>query len=167
MYCRSRPQYRSDLGWISGVAFLGTLTRSARPVQGFTCVRCCSMPPASSPHGLAAPGLGRLTTAIPACSCLQLAVATNSLRRGLSPPIQCPCLAHQALRLRRTALRRAGLDRAAPPAKGRPCECISVIEMIRVTGSKRRIRPIPTDDLEKSSCQLHQSCCDRAQPLRQ
>ena len=33
MYCRSRPQYRSDLGWISGVAFLGTLTRSARPVQ--------------------------------------------------------------------------------------------------------------------------------------
>src|SRR5271157_3092408 len=95
MYCRSRPQYRSDLGWISGVAFLGTLTRSARPVQGFTCVRCCSMPPASSPHGLAAPGLGRLTTAIPACSCLQLAVATNSLRRGLPPPIQCPCLAHQ------------------------------------------------------------------------
>ena len=89
------PQYRSDLGWISGVAFLGTLTRSARPVQGFTCVRCCSMPPASSPHGLAAPGLGRLTTAIPACSCLQLAVATNSLRRGLPPPIQCPCLAHQ------------------------------------------------------------------------
>ena len=37
----------------------------------------------------------RLTTAIPACSCLQLAVATNSLRRGLSPPIQCPCLAHK------------------------------------------------------------------------
>ena len=59
--------------------------------QGFTFVRCCSMPPASSPHGLAAPGLGRLTTAIPACSCLQLAVATNSLRRGLPPPIQCPC----------------------------------------------------------------------------
>ena len=38
---------RSDLGWISGVAFLGTLTRSAGPVQGFTFVRCCSMPPAS------------------------------------------------------------------------------------------------------------------------
>ena len=34
MYCRSRPQYRSDLGWIWGVAFLGTLTRSARPVRG-------------------------------------------------------------------------------------------------------------------------------------
>jgi|SRR5580698_4675152 hypothetical protein len=56
MYCRSRPQYRSDLGWILGVAFLGTLTRSARPAQGFTYVRCCSAPPASSPHGLAAPG---------------------------------------------------------------------------------------------------------------
>ena len=111
MYCRSRPQYRSDLGWISGVAFLGTLTRSARPVQGFTFVRCCSMPPASSPHGLAAPGLGRLTTAIPACSCLQLAVATNSLRRGLSPPIQCPCLAHQGQALRVAAKSAAILDR--------------------------------------------------------
>src|SRR5215468_8933127 len=56
MYCRSRPQYRSDLGWILGVAFLGTLTRSARPAQGFTYVRCCSAPPASSAHGLTAPG---------------------------------------------------------------------------------------------------------------
>ena len=58
MYCRSRPQYRSDLGWISGVAFLGTLTRSARPVQGFTCVRCCSMPPASSHTASRRQGLG-------------------------------------------------------------------------------------------------------------
>lgn len=31
---------------------------------------------------------------IPACSCLRLAVATNSPREGLSPPIQCPCQAH-------------------------------------------------------------------------
>jgi len=54
MYCRSRPQYRSNLGWILGVAFLGTLTRSARPVRGFTFVQCCSTPRASSPHGLAA-----------------------------------------------------------------------------------------------------------------
>src|SRR5579863_8125510 len=51
---RSRPQYRSDLGWILGVAFLGTLTRSARPAQGFTCIRCCSTPRASFPHDLAA-----------------------------------------------------------------------------------------------------------------
>jgi hypothetical protein len=36
----------------------------------------------------------RLTTAPPACSCLQLAVATNAPREGLSPPIQCPCQAH-------------------------------------------------------------------------
>jgi hypothetical protein len=38
--------------------------------------------------------LWRLTTAVTACSCLQLAVATNSPRKGLSPPIQCPCQAH-------------------------------------------------------------------------
>ena len=55
---RLRPHYRSDLGWILGVAFVGTLTRSARPVQGFTFVRCCGTPRASSPHDLAAPGLG-------------------------------------------------------------------------------------------------------------
>jgi 4-hydroxy-L-threonine phosphate dehydrogenase PdxA len=36
------------------------------------------------PHGLAAPGHGRLSTAFPACGCLRLAVATNSLCRGLS-----------------------------------------------------------------------------------
>src|ERR1700752_1360702 len=67
MYCPSRPHYRSDLGWILGVAFEGTLTRSARPAQGFTCVRCCSTPKASSPH--------RLTTVqLPsACGCYQLA----------------------------------------------------------------------------------------------
>ena len=88
---------------------------------GFTFVRCCSMPPASSPHGLAAPGLGRLTTAIPACSCLQLAVATNSLRRGLPPPIQCPCLAHQAPRLQRAAARPWGLTARATEQIRQPC----------------------------------------------
>ena len=45
----------------------GTLTRSARPAQGFTCVRCCSTPKASSPHRLA-------TVQLPsACGCYQLA----------------------------------------------------------------------------------------------
>jgi len=34
-------------------------------------------------------------TASRPCSCLRLVVATNSLHRGLAPPIQCPCLAHQ------------------------------------------------------------------------
>src|SRR5271157_2570400 len=134
MYCRSRPQYRSDLGWISGVAFLGTLTRSARPVQGFTCVRCCSMPPASSPHGLAAPGLGRLTTAIPACSCLQLAVATNSLRRGLPPPIQCPCLAHQVPRLRRAAKRLWDLTARAAEQIGQPCRQWILTTLVSIEG---------------------------------
>jgi hypothetical protein len=40
---RRRPYYRSDLGWIFGVAFVGTLTRSVRPSQGVTFVRCWSM----------------------------------------------------------------------------------------------------------------------------
>ena len=52
---RSRPPYRSGLEWILGVAFEDTLTRPARLAQGFTCVRCCGSPRASSPHGLTAP----------------------------------------------------------------------------------------------------------------
>jgi len=91
---RSRPYYRLGLGWISGVAFEDTLTRPVRLARGFTFVRCCGSPRASSPHGLAAPGHSRLSTADPACSCLRLAVATNSPRKGLPPPIQCPCQAH-------------------------------------------------------------------------
>ena len=90
---RSRPHYCFDLGWILGVAFRGTLTRSNQPAQGFTLVRCCGSSRASSPHGLAASG--PIACAIsPPCSCRQLAVATNSPRKGLSPPIQCPCQAH-------------------------------------------------------------------------
>src|SRR3954469_16404908 len=54
---RARPHYRSSLGWILGIAFVDPLTRSVRLAQGFTCVRCCGSPRASSPHGLAAPGL--------------------------------------------------------------------------------------------------------------
>jgi hypothetical protein len=94
MYCRSRPQYRSDLGWILGVAFLGTLTQSARPVRGFTFVRCCSTPSGFFPTQPRGAKPDCLATLPPACSCLRLAVATNSLRRGLAPPIQGPCLAH-------------------------------------------------------------------------
>src|SRR5271169_2854867 len=54
---RSRPHYHSGLEWILGVAFEDTLTRPARLAQGFTSVRCCGAPRASSPHGLAAPAL--------------------------------------------------------------------------------------------------------------
>ena len=52
--CRSRPRYRSaSLGWISGVALpSGTLTRSARPVQGFTVVRCWQHASGFFPTGL-------------------------------------------------------------------------------------------------------------------
>jgi hypothetical protein len=38
--------------------------------------------------------IARLTTGHAACSCLRLTVATNSPRKGLPPPIQCPCRAH-------------------------------------------------------------------------
>src|ERR1700739_2535173 len=54
---RSRPHYHSGLEWILGVAFEDTLTRPARLAQGFTHVRCCGSPRASSPHGLAARAL--------------------------------------------------------------------------------------------------------------
>src|SRR6516165_11658686 len=47
-----------------------------------------------------------LATPPPACSCLRLAVASNLLRRGLAPPIQGPCLAHQGCSLRSHRLRR-------------------------------------------------------------
>src|SRR3982750_5025897 len=53
---RARPHYRPGLGWILGIAFADTLTRPVRLAQGFTCVRCCGSPRASSPPGLAAPG---------------------------------------------------------------------------------------------------------------
>ena len=89
---RSRPHYCHGLGWISGVAFEGTLTRPKQPAQGFTPVRCCGSSRASSPHGLAA--TNRHLTIPVSCSCLRLAVATNAPRKGLPPPIQCPCRAH-------------------------------------------------------------------------
>ena len=52
------------------------------------------------PHGARA-GVSRRH--LPACSCLRLAVATNSPREGLSPPIQCPCQAHLPARRPPTA----------------------------------------------------------------
>src|SRR5450755_868563 len=89
-----RSPYRFGLGWILGFAFEDTLTRPIRLAQEFTFVRCHGLPRASSPHGLTAPAGCRLTTSPTACSCLWLAVATNSPREGLTPPIQCPCQAH-------------------------------------------------------------------------
>src|SRR5882672_2580639 len=91
---RSRPHYRSGLGWILGVAFVDTLTRPYRLAQGFTLVRCCGALRASSPHGLAAPKAGVSRRHPLRAVALQLAVATNAPREGLSPPIQCPCQAH-------------------------------------------------------------------------
>src|ERR1700675_4673733 len=101
-----RSPYRFGLGWILGFAFEDTLTQPIRLAQEFTFVRCHGLPRASSPHGLTAPAGCRLTTSPTACSCLWLAVATNSPREGLTPPIQCPCQAH----LRATAVGGFGLD---------------------------------------------------------
>ena len=54
-------------------------------------LRCASGFFSTRPRGARA-GVSRRHS--PACSCLRLAVATNSPRKGLSPPIQCPCQAH-------------------------------------------------------------------------
>src|ERR1035437_4873794 len=80
MSCRRLPQYHSDRGWILGVALAGLLALIRSALRGFTCVRCCSMPPASSPHALKG-----------SCSCLWLTVASNRLCKGLAPSIDHSC----------------------------------------------------------------------------
>ena len=52
MSCRSLPHYRPGHGWMLGVALHCTLTSTRPAFRGFTRVRCCSLPPASSPHPL-------------------------------------------------------------------------------------------------------------------
>src|ERR1700722_9028346 len=93
---RSRPQYRSGLGWILGVAFEDTLTRPVRLAQGFTCVRCCGTPRASSPHDLTAPALashdGRDCVQLPlARGCYHLAprrtFTSNPVPMPGTPPV--------------------------------------------------------------------------------
>src|SRR5580693_10449620 len=89
MYCRSRPQYRSDLGWILGVAFLGTLTRCDAP----TCVQlpsacgCFQLAPqrtcTSNPGSM--PGTPRVLAAL----------ASPPATKALDPdPFPCRSLRH-------------------------------------------------------------------------
>jgi len=52
MSCRPLPHYRPGHGWMLGVALHCTLTSTRPAFRGFTRVRCCSLPPASSPHPL-------------------------------------------------------------------------------------------------------------------
>src|SRR5208283_3929142 len=78
--------------------------------------------------------LWRLPTAVTACSCLQLAVATNSPRKGLSPPIQCPCQAHLP----------AG-DAVASPSERHRAPCGDAVDIaITATGGwcSADVRPI-------------------------
>src|ERR1700691_4348449 len=96
---RPRPQYRSGLGWILGVAVPDTLTRPTRLAQGFTYVRCCGLPRASSPHGLTAPALashdGRHCVQLPpARGCYHLAPR----RTFTSYPVPMPGTPPVALR---------------------------------------------------------------------
>ena len=90
---RLRSDYRLSLGWILGVTFMGTLTRLKLPQWSslsFGAAVCLRLPP----HTTSRRKLSRLATDQSTCSCLRLTVATNSPRKGLSPPIQCPCRAH-------------------------------------------------------------------------
>ena len=90
---RRRSDYRLSLGWILGVTFIGTLTRLKLPQWSslsFGAAVCLRLPP----HTTSQRKLSRLATDHATCSCLRLTVATNSPRKGLSPPIQCPCRAH-------------------------------------------------------------------------
>ena len=92
---RRRSDYRLSLGWILGVTFIGTLTRLKLPQWSslsFGAAVCLRLPP----HTTSQRKLSRLATDHATCSCLRLTVATNSPRKGLSPPIQCPCRAHQS-----------------------------------------------------------------------
>ena len=72
---------------------MGTLTRLKLPQWSslwFGAAVCLRLPP----HTTSRRKLSRLATDQSTCSCLRLTVATNSPRKGLSPPIQCPCRAH-------------------------------------------------------------------------
>ena len=117
---RSRPQYRSGLGWILGVAFPDTLTGRLGLLRGSltfgAAVRLGLLP-----HTASRRQPWRLTTAGTACSCLWLAVATTSPREGLSPPIQYPCQAH---------LRSGSALPSTPPRRHSNPDCRAVLILI-------------------------------------
>ena len=52
MSCRRLPHYRPGHSWMLGVTLPCTLTSTRPAFRGFTRVRCCSLPPASSAHPL-------------------------------------------------------------------------------------------------------------------
>ena len=133
---RLRSDYRLSLGWILGVTFMGTLTRLKLPQWSslsFGAAVCLRLPP----HTTSRRKLSRLATDQSTCSCLRLTVATNSPRKGLSPPIQCPCRAHSSghgvavLAWGAAALRLPAGD----PPEGAGCEIAHPIPV----GSPRRI----------------------------
>ena len=106
------PSIPSCLDWISGVALTGTLTRIRPALRGFTCVRCCGLSKASTPHALAGSARSAALNCRASCSCLRLTVASSRPRRGLPPPITHPCQAHPARSARLRSV--AGLPPASP-----------------------------------------------------
>ena len=157
---RPRSHYRPSLGWILGVAFEGTLTRPARPAQEFTCVRCCSSPRASSPHGLTAPAsrVSRRT--------MLRAVAFGSRLLPTRPAkdLHLQSSAHAGHTFRRyAALRASSLGAASSQPRGwstlrrrswsRVRRCLTVTEAAS-RGSELHGYPIPrrpiTFDLDRS-----------------
>ncbi len=126
---RRRPHYQSDLGWILGIAFEGTLTRSDRPVQGFTFIRCCGSPRASSPHGLTATGQashdGRPYVQLPpARGCYQLAPRRTFTSNPVPMPGTPPCRSPGALTRTPCRASKCGSQHhpcgTSMPSRGRP-----------------------------------------------
>ena len=91
------PRFLPGHDRILGVVFKGTLTHARQPALRFTFVRCYSSLRASIPHGLTA--YGTANSSCPFMRLLSLAVASDRLRKGLSPSIIQPCPTHLRLRL--------------------------------------------------------------------
>jgi hypothetical protein len=133
MSCRRPPQYHSDRGWILGVALTGTLTWIRSALRGFTRVRCCSTPPASSPHALAG-----------SRSCFWLTVASNRPCRGLAPPIGHSCSTYPFGLRPHSARSRCPIlvqtVRSSPTKPRRPTYCLHLASSISLTISITRAR---------------------------
>jgi len=92
MSCRPLPHYRPGHGWMLGVALPGTLTSMRQAFRELARVRCCSLPPAFSPHPL-----GEMQLSL-ARSCLQRTLQRTFTpnRSTMSNARAPPCCLHRA-----------------------------------------------------------------------
>jgi hypothetical protein len=109
MHCRSRPLYRSDLDWIFSAS--RSLARSPdRPGLHWASLAFGAAAFLRLlPHKASRRQAGRLATLSLRAVAFSLRLLPTRSAEDLSPPIQGPCLAHQAPRLRRAAARLWGL----------------------------------------------------------